>query len=163
MKRVRFVAPARRELLSEVAYCNSKELGLGARFLVAIEDAHAPALVYPLTGTPASENTRRVFLRDFPFSLVYRPHDDGIVVFALAHHARCPEYWRSLIDASGPLRLGDGNRSSTQAMILRFKALLTLGHWASRPFPYLLRSRMHGSRVAPYHLYSPLAQASTSS
>jgi plasmid stabilization system protein ParE len=98
VKRAHFVAPARRELLEEVAYYNNIELGLGSRFLTAIEDATARALAYPLTGTPASENTRRMFLKDFPFALVYRPDDNGIVVFALAHHARRPEYWRDRID-----------------------------------------------------------------
>jgi plasmid stabilization system protein ParE len=98
VKRAHFVAPARRELLEEVAYYNNIELGLGSRFLTAIEDATARALAYPLTGTPASENTRRMFLKDFPFALVYRPDDNGIVVFALAHHARRPKYWRVRID-----------------------------------------------------------------
>ena len=98
MKRARFVAPARAELLAEVAYYNKKELGLGSRFLTAVEDATARALAYPLTGTPASENTRRMFLKDFPFALVYRPEENGIIVFALAHHARRPESWRDRID-----------------------------------------------------------------
>lgn len=98
MKRARFVAPARRELIAEVTYYNNKEFGLGSRFLVAVEDATARALAYPLTGTPASERTRRMFLKDFPFALVYRLDEDGIVVFALAHHARRPEYWRARID-----------------------------------------------------------------
>ena len=98
MRRARFVAPARRELLTEVAYYNNKELGLGSRFLAAVEDATARALVYPLTGKPASESTRRMYLKDFPFAIVYRPDKDGIVVFALAHHARRPEYWRDRID-----------------------------------------------------------------
>jgi hypothetical protein len=57
VKRARFVAPARRELLAEVAYYSNKELGLGSRFLNAVEDATARALAYPLTGTPVSENT----------------------------------------------------------------------------------------------------------
>ena len=94
MKRARFVAPARRELLAEVVYYSNKDLGLGSRFLTAVQDATARALAYPLTGTPASENTRRLFLKDFPFALVYRPDEYGIVVFALAHHARRPGYWR---------------------------------------------------------------------
>ena len=55
MRRARFVAPARRELLAEVAYYNNKELGLGSRFLTAVEDATARALAYHLTGTLASE------------------------------------------------------------------------------------------------------------
>ena len=98
MKRARFVAPARRELLAEVAYYSKKELGLGSRFLAAVEDATARALAYPLTGTRASENTRRLVLKDFPFALVYRPDENGIVVFALAHHARRPGYWSDRMD-----------------------------------------------------------------
>ncbi len=98
MKGARFVASARRELLAEVAYYNNKGLGLGSRFLAAVEDATARALAYPLTGTPASESTRRMFLKDFPFAIVYRPDEDGIIVFALAHHARRPGYWRDRID-----------------------------------------------------------------
>ena len=97
MKRARFVAPARREVLAEVAYYRAKELELGSRFLASVEDATSRALSYPLTGTPASNNTRRVFLKYFPFALVYRPDEEGIVVFALANHARRPEYWRNRI------------------------------------------------------------------
>jgi hypothetical protein len=75
VKRARFVDPARRELLAEVAYYEAKEPGLGGRFLVAVEEATARALAYPFTGSPASERTRRMFLKDFPFTLVYRPDD----------------------------------------------------------------------------------------
>ena len=98
MRSARFVAPVRRELLAEVIYYNNKELGLGGRLLAAVKEATARALAYPLTGTPASESTRRIFLKDFPFALVYRPDEDGIVIFALSHHARRPEYWRNRID-----------------------------------------------------------------
>jgi hypothetical protein len=49
-----------------------KELGLGSRFLAPFADASSRALAYPLTGTPAAKNTRRVFLKDFPCSLRLR-------------------------------------------------------------------------------------------
>ena len=65
MRRARLVAPARRELLAEVAYYNNKELGLGDLILAAVKEATARALAYPLTGTPASESTRRIVLKDF--------------------------------------------------------------------------------------------------
>ncbi|MBA2591026.1 MAG: type II toxin-antitoxin system RelE/ParE family toxin [Pseudomonadota bacterium] len=93
MKRPRFVAAARREFLAEVIYYNNKQPGLGSRFAEAVEEATARALAFPLAGSPASKNTRRVFLKDFPFSVVYRPAKDGVVVFALAHHSRRPDYW----------------------------------------------------------------------
>ncbi|MFM7452519.1 MAG: type II toxin-antitoxin system RelE/ParE family toxin [Cyanobium sp.] len=63
---------------------------LGTKFLEAVEDATARALAYPLAGSPAQHITRRVFLRDFPFSLVYRSDEQGITIYALAHHARRP-------------------------------------------------------------------------
>jgi toxin ParE1/3/4 len=94
VKRARFIAPARREFLAEVAYYNSKDPGLGGRFAAAVEEATARAVAFPLTGSPASKNTRRVFVKDFPFALVYRPDENGIVIFALAHHSRRPEYWQ---------------------------------------------------------------------
>ena len=97
MKRARFIAPARREFLSEVSFYNGKEPGLGARFAAAVEEATTRAVAFPLTGSPASKNTRRVFVKDFPFAVVYRPDANGIVIFAVAHHSRRPEYWQSRV------------------------------------------------------------------
>lgn len=93
MKRARLIAPARREFLAEVAYYNGKEPGLGVRFSAAVEEAAARAVAFPFAGSPASKSTWRVFVKDFPFALVYRPAEEGIVIFALAHHSRRPEYW----------------------------------------------------------------------
>ena len=97
MKRARFVAAARREFLAEVVYYNNKEPELGGRFAAAVEEATARALAYPQAGTPATKDTRRVFLNDFPFAVVYRPDPEGITIFALAHHSRRPGYWQSRV------------------------------------------------------------------
>jgi len=51
--RVRFVDPARLEVLAEVDFYHRVEAGLGAKFLETIEDATARALAYPLAGSPA--------------------------------------------------------------------------------------------------------------
>lgn len=93
MKRARFIAEARREFLAEIAFYNEARPGLGARFTFAVEEAAARAVAFPLAGSPSVANTRRVILKDFPFSLFYRPEDDGIVIFAVVHHARRPGYW----------------------------------------------------------------------
>lgn len=69
MKRARFVAAARREFLAEVEYYDNKEAGLGGRFAAAVEEATVRALAYPQAGTPATNDTPRVFLKDFPFAL----------------------------------------------------------------------------------------------
>ena len=93
MKRARFVAAARQEFLAEIAYYSEVQTGLGARFTAAVEEAAARALAFPLAGSPSGSGTRRVIIKEFPFSLLYRPDNDGIVIFAISHHARRPGYW----------------------------------------------------------------------
>jgi hypothetical protein len=95
VSRARFIAAARLEFLSEVIYYSDTEAGLGARFSVAVEEATVRALAFPSSGSPYRSNTRRVLVNGFPFSLVYRPEPGGIVIFAVAHHARRPYYWQS--------------------------------------------------------------------
>ena len=95
MNRARFIAAARLEFLAEVIYYNEAQPGLGGRFTAAVEEAAARAVAFPLSGSPSRANTRRIILKGFPFSIFYRPEPDGIVIFALAHHARRPYYWRS--------------------------------------------------------------------
>jgi toxin ParE1/3/4 len=56
-------------------------------------------LAFPLSGSTATQTVRRVIIKNFPFSIVYRPAADGIVVFAVAHHARLPGYWRNRVPA----------------------------------------------------------------
>ena len=99
MKRARFVAPAREEFLAQVAYYNQVEPGQGARFAAAVEEAAARTLAFPLSGTPSMPNIRRVIVKSFPFSIVYRPEAGGILIFAVAHHSRLPGYWRSRVSA----------------------------------------------------------------
>lgn len=94
MNQARFVAAARQEFLAEVIFYNEAQLGLGARFTSAVEEAAARAVAFPLAGSPSFANTRRVVLKGFPFSMFYRLIGDDIVIFAVAHHARRPGYWR---------------------------------------------------------------------
>lgn len=95
MSHARFVAAARLEFLAEVIYYSEAEAGLGVRFTAAAEEAAARALAFPQSGSPHRSDTRRIFVKDFPFSLIYRPEPGGIVIFAVAHHARRPYYWQS--------------------------------------------------------------------
>ena len=97
MKKARFVAAARREFLAEILYYNQEQPGLGARFTAAVEDATARATAFPLAGSIATENTRKVLLKGFPFAVVYRPLENGILVFAVAHYSRRPGYWESRV------------------------------------------------------------------
>jgi plasmid stabilization system protein ParE len=101
VKPARFVAAARAELLAEIAYSADADPNLGRRCVQAVEAAVARAVAFPAAGSPARSNTRRVLIRGFPFAVYYRAYRaeiDGIVVFAIAHHARQPGYWTSRAD-----------------------------------------------------------------
>ena len=93
--RARFVAAARLEFLAEVVYYSEVQPGLGERFAAAVEEATARAVGFPLSGSPSRAKTRRIVVKDFPFSIFYRSEADEIVIFAVAHHARRPFYWQS--------------------------------------------------------------------
>jgi plasmid stabilization system protein ParE len=99
VNRARFITAARLEFLAEVIFYSEAQAGLGARFTTAVEEAAARALAFPLSGSPYRSNTRRILVNGFPFSLIYRPEPDGIVVFAVTHHARRPYYWQSRVRA----------------------------------------------------------------
>ena len=95
MKRARFIPAARLEFLAEITYHNEAQPGLGVRFTAAVEEATSRALAFPLSGSSSRAKTRRIIVKGFRFSVFYRPEPDGIVIFAVAHHARRPFYWLS--------------------------------------------------------------------
>ena len=83
------------ELQEQAAYYEEKEPGLGLRFLAQVEAAVQLAIDMPGVGSPHRHNTRRVFPKDFPHSVVYLTADERIVVLAVATLLRKPGYWRS--------------------------------------------------------------------
>lgn len=108
MKIIRFVDEARAEFLYEVGYYESIEIGLGDKFIGSLRKASERALKFPLSGSPAPARTRKVIINRFPISLVYRPIADGIVIFAVAHHSRKPNYWINRISCEDSDDLVDG-------------------------------------------------------
>jgi plasmid stabilization system protein ParE len=93
LKEIRFLAAARRELLAEITYYNESGRGLGAKFAGAFEKALTIAAQFPKAGSQGPAATRKVMVKGFPFSVVYLEEAPGIVVVAVAHHARRPGYW----------------------------------------------------------------------
>lgn len=94
MRSAVFLPAARDEFLAQLEYDEAALPGLGVRFATAVEDATSRALTYPMAGHPLASGTRRVLTRGFPFSVVYRPIDEGVVVVAVPHHSRAPNDWK---------------------------------------------------------------------
>jgi len=47
----------------------------------------------PALGVPVSDQTRKLPVGKFPYTLVYRVQGEVITVIAVAHQSRAPGYW----------------------------------------------------------------------
>ncbi len=85
---------AEAELQDGVAYYDRESRTLGDRFANAYLDAldriAASPRLYPRRG----RDFRQCRLKKFPYALVYRIQRQTIIVIAVAHLSRKPEYWR---------------------------------------------------------------------
>jgi len=72
-------------------------IGLGLEFLAAVDAAVTRVEENPRIGsrTPGvdDEDIRRVFVRRFPYHVVYIELPDRLQVLAVAHDRRRPGYW----------------------------------------------------------------------
>ena len=88
--RILFRPQARDEALEAQAWYESRATGLGLEFARALDAAVAAASRNPTMFTHVTGNCRRVLLRRFPFSMVYRVLGDEFLVIAVFHHRRAP-------------------------------------------------------------------------
>jgi len=95
MKPVRFLLPAEFELLDGAKYYEAQASGLGASFLEATELAVMDLATHPESWTVVRAPIRRRLIRRFPFGLLYRDDPEEIVVLAVMHLRRQPDYWRN--------------------------------------------------------------------
>ena len=84
------------EHLETVVYYETRQAGLGASYLAEFESAlericQAPNR-YPIERKP---DIRRMRLRRFPFTILYRESRGTVQVLAVAHRRRRPLYWLS--------------------------------------------------------------------
>jgi hypothetical protein len=89
-----FHPDAEAEHLESVAYYEERQPGLGASYLAEFESTlelvcEAPGR-YPIEPRP---DIRRIRLRRFPFTVLFRESGGMVQVLAVAHHRRRPLYW----------------------------------------------------------------------
>jgi toxin ParE1/3/4 len=90
MMQIVFRPEARNEALAAQDWYESRALGLGLEFARALEAALASAIRNPDAFTLVEGECRRVLLRKFPFSLIYRSRPEELLVIAVFHHRREP-------------------------------------------------------------------------
>jgi toxin ParE2 len=91
--KVRFLSVASVELVEALAWYRERSPRAAEGLWLRIQDARKSLSLFPLAAPPISRNTRRFILSGYPYDLVYSVRADEIIVLAVAHHSRQPEYW----------------------------------------------------------------------
>jgi plasmid stabilization system protein ParE len=73
----------------------SKSLGAAERFMIAINSALTEIASEPERFAKIDSRHRERLVRKFPFRIVYRILDNSILIVAVAHAKRRPDYWKS--------------------------------------------------------------------
>lgn len=85
-------AEATLDLRLAARWYEQQRRGLGAEFVLAVDDAITTIVAAPQRSAIFA-GERRYILRRFPFSVIYRVVDERIQIVAVAHHSRRPAYW----------------------------------------------------------------------
>ncbi|WP_375742764.1 hypothetical protein NR800_28620 [Corallococcus interemptor] len=96
--RTRLHHAAKPEMLKVAKWYENQHTGLGSHFVGAMHQAMASIHEHPdrwplwpdLLHTPP---IRRFLLPEYPFALPYLVRDKDVVVLAIAHLRRRPDYW----------------------------------------------------------------------
>ena len=92
-----FLPEAFQEAEAAVTYYEERERGLGARLRAQIETASASIIDHPLLWNERVGGYRRVNLPGFPFYMAYFIRGERVIVAAVGHASRDPDYWKSRI------------------------------------------------------------------
>ncbi len=86
------------DLFDGWAWYEGQQVGLGDRFLDAVNATVVRAAGFPGAGTPTLRNTndvvveRKIAIHRFPYAIRYRVIDNTLVVMAVTHQHRRPEF-----------------------------------------------------------------------
>ncbi len=95
--KVKFLQPARYEFRKAAKFYEQQQPGLGKKFrdevLATIERIQG----FPLGWQLLTENIRRCQTRRFPYGVIYILENNEILIIAVAHLHREPDYWESRV------------------------------------------------------------------
>ena len=92
--RYAFHPEAETEFVRAVEYYEEREEGLGLDFAVEIYSTIERSLAHPQAWPVIEEDIRRSLVGRFPYGLLYAEEGDRILIVAVMHLHREPDYWK---------------------------------------------------------------------
>ena len=96
--KTRFHEEALEEFADAVAFYRSVDRGLAKRFRTSVGIMVSSIGIQPLLGPIHWNDVRKSVMLDFPYSIFYMQVDAHILIVAVMHTSREPDYWLDRID-----------------------------------------------------------------
>jgi len=90
----RFVDEALTEFTAAGRYYNQQAPGLGDAFVNEVEAGIGVILNGPTVWRVIEDEVRRYLIKRFPYGIYYTTEGDGVVIWAVKHLHRDPDYWQ---------------------------------------------------------------------
>jgi plasmid stabilization system protein ParE len=97
MTRLRILPEVFDDAASAANWYDSKEDGLGDRFLDCLRGAYHPIRTHPQTFRCVYQDYRRVLLNPFPYAVYFRLENDSAIITLVFHTARNPARLKKLL------------------------------------------------------------------
>lgn len=92
-----FHPEALEEYKDAARYYEECQPGLGHRFIASVEQAILHVIEKPGQGKLLEKDVRRYLTRVFPYTVLYTIEPDYILIVAVMHCHREPDYWKKRI------------------------------------------------------------------
>ena len=83
------------ELNEAIEWYETRELGLGLDFATQIHAAVQRALAFPFAWQEMGSDILRTLVHRFPYGVLYVAEPDRLLIVAVMHLHRQPDYWHN--------------------------------------------------------------------
>ena len=91
--KVKFLKLAEQELYDAQNYYEQQQEKLGGTFKSTIFNSLNRIVEFPKVYVKVKSDVRRCMVHKFPYSILYSIEDNHILIIAISHQHREPDYW----------------------------------------------------------------------
>ncbi len=91
---IRYLAVARDEVREAADYYAAISPDLGVAFKRELRQLIRLVATMPMAWPASGDNTRKCLLTRFPYLVIYAPLPGELLILAVGHQHRRPDYWR---------------------------------------------------------------------
>lgn len=96
--KIEFLRAAQTDLDAAFVWYEEQAIGLGYEFLDEIDQTIRLLSTFPRFSSEVAEGIRRSLVNRFPYGIFYAIASDRIVIVAIAHLKRAPDFWQGKPD-----------------------------------------------------------------